>query len=533
MNLSSTISNFSISENDDDSSMSEIQVSRLQDEILQQSKCIEEFIHNSKQNEDSSALKVLKTLFSLFKSELSLNLTIRKVLVSERKKAGLSVSSIQSLFRSLHHSGFTNINTFEEIVTQMNQQYTEIEELVHQNKVLKKALKAEKHQNQSLSIQVSDFQKELIIKKKTQKENNHTIKSLTEKFDKSNVDIQNLNQEIIQKRDKILELEQINHDLQIKLQELETEKNSLQNQYDQDIHSSKAKAEESKMIFFNQVTNYQKEIESLKTKISEQQHQHEQEIADLHAQYLTDIEMIKKETNDKVNYLLNEKELLETNNKKEFESQKICLDSLRHSFVEKEAILNQQSEELISLKKSISGSENLNIELNKVNSILKNKLKKLTKQNKILNQQIKENSQNYTNQISTLKNTFENEKKKIESSILSKWQTKVQNVELSLHDIESVYEEQKTENKKLKEIIHKLSFNLQQEEAENAKLHAALQIKKLKKIDQKGVKQIKKLTTTKNSNGFTKRRMEFNQIEDNDISSFPLSVSISSSESDD
>ena len=216
----------------------------------------------------------------------------------------------------------------------MSQQLAEIDNLSHQNKVLKRALKGVKHENQNLSIQINDIQNELIIKKKTQKENNHTIKVLSEKFDKSNVDIQNLNQEIIQKRDKILELEQINHELQMKIQKLETEKASLQNQYEQDISSSKTKAEESKMIFFNHVTNYQKEIEALKIKITDQQHQHEQEIAnqqhqheqevaDLHAQYLTDIEMIKKETNDKVNYLLKEKDSFEANSKNEIESQKV------------------------------------------------------------------------------------------------------------------------------------------------------------------------------------------------------------------
>ena len=123
---------------------------------------------------------------------------------------------------------------------------------------------------------------------------------------------------------------------------------------------------------------------------------------------------------------------------------------------------------------------------------MKIKLRKLTKQNKVLLQQIQDNSQNYNNQINSLKTNFESEKKKIESSVLSKWQTKVQNVELSLHDIESVCEEQKTENKKLKDIIHKLSFNLQQEEAENAKLHAALQIKKLRKYDLKNTRLNKK-----------------------------------------
>ena len=277
-----------------------------------------------------------------------MNLTIRKVLVSERKKAGLSNQSIQSLFRSLRHSGFTNIKTFDEIVTQMNQQVSEIDDLLKQNKILKNALKSEKRENQNLYTQVTDLTNNISIKKKAQKENNQTIKMLTEKVDKANVDIQSLNQEIIQKRDKILELEQINHDLQMKLkdtqslnQELEKEKASLQTQYDQNVLASKTKADESRIIFFNQVTNYQKEIELLKTKIADQQEQHEQEVAELHAQYLTDIEMIKRETNEKVNSLIKEKETLEINSKKELESQKICLDSLRHSFLEKESIINQ------------------------------------------------------------------------------------------------------------------------------------------------------------------------------------------------
>lgn len=538
-NLSSTTSNFSFSDIDDESSISEIQVSRLQDEILQQSKCIEEFIQNSKQSDDSSAIKVLKTLFSLFKSELSLNLTIRKVLVSERKKAGLSNQSIQSLFRSLRHSGFTNIKTFNEIVTQMNQQVSEIDDLLKQNKILKNALKSEKRENQNLYTQVTDLTNNISIKKKAQKENNQTIKMLTEKVDKANVDIQSLNQEIIQKRDKILELEQINHDLQMKLkdtqslnQELEKEKASLQTQYDQNVLASKTKADESRIIFFNQVTNYQKEIELLKTKIADQQEQHEQEVAELHAQYLTDIEMIKRETNEKVNSLIKEKETLEINSKKELESQKICLDSLRHSFLEKESIINQQNEELISLKKSVLSTENFNTSLNEINSKLKNKLKRLTKQNKALQLDIKDKTQNYDDQISNLKTSFETEKKTIESSVVNKWQSKLQNFESSLRDIETVCEDQKAENKKLKEIIRKLSFNLQQEEAENAKLHSALQIKKIRNLDRKKTRHGK--TTLVSLNRITEnnqRGISVNQLDD--ISSMPLSASISSSLSED
>ena len=59
-------------------SLSDTEMSRIQDAILKESKDIEKFIKDSNQDEQTASLTVLKSLFELFKSELSINITLRQ-----------------------------------------------------------------------------------------------------------------------------------------------------------------------------------------------------------------------------------------------------------------------------------------------------------------------------------------------------------------------------------------------------------------------------------------------------------------------
>ena len=82
MNWDENYSDLSLSSVSKISNSSEAEMIHLQTQILQQSKEIENYIFNNDNSKtDKTSLAVLKSLFALFKSELSINLSFRKTLV--------------------------------------------------------------------------------------------------------------------------------------------------------------------------------------------------------------------------------------------------------------------------------------------------------------------------------------------------------------------------------------------------------------------------------------------------------------------
>ena len=65
----------------------DFEVSDLQDEILQQSRQIESYIAKKKHTAKDDSFQILLTLFSMFKSELSVNLALRRQLIAEKDRS--------------------------------------------------------------------------------------------------------------------------------------------------------------------------------------------------------------------------------------------------------------------------------------------------------------------------------------------------------------------------------------------------------------------------------------------------------------
>lgn len=470
------------SDADSDSSISDIQLTRLQDEILHQSKAVENFIKQSSQNEETSSLKVLKSLFSLFKSELSVNLSLREIVSSEKKKAGFYSKRISSFFEVLHEEGYTNLRKFEEIIDLIQQQNSHINHLTKKQKLCKTVLKEENQKGLMFQQRISELEERISIQNTNEEEQKILINNLTQKVNQLNSEIQNYNQEIIQKRDKILELEQIAHDLEMKIKEQEKERIDLVSHYESEISIQKSHLNESRMIFFNQVSSFQKEIAELKTMNSEQQKKFEHQTSEFNSQYFNDIEIIKKECHNKIMELAQEKESKENILKQEIDSQKVQIESFMKSLNENENLLKQKNFELQELNTKFINLENSEKQLKETNSNQQLKIKRFTKKQKIAQIQLSDTIENHDKEIQTVQANFELEKKRIISELENEWRLKFQNIEATLREMRKSNDEQKVENANLKELIRKLSFNLQQEEAENAKIYAALKVRRLKHV---------------------------------------------------
>ncbi|OHT01193.1 hypothetical protein TRFO_32083 [Tritrichomonas foetus] len=514
---------------DDDTSVSDLQVSHLQDEILQQSKGIEQFIRSTTKDEDNAPLSVLKSLFTLFKSELSVNLTLRKVLVEERKKAGLSNSRIQTLFHTLHREGFKDIKNFDEIVTVIKQQTAEINILMKNLKIFKKALREERHKNKHFAFHLSELEDEISVKQMNEEENSKKLSLFNEKVKKANNEIATLNHEIIIKRNKIIELEQtiheleqtihereknINeremtiHDLEMKVQEQLNHQKDIQNQYSQEISKIKTKSDDNKMIYFTQITSLQKELESLKSQLNQQQKHHEQEITDLHSQYFTDVELIKNELNEKIKSLQFEKEEIGNNRKDELENHQRYNETMRQTLSEKDNLSLSQSKEIMRLKAKIAELEKSDADSSLNNLTLQKKIKKLNKKIKVLQIKIKDSCIDHDNEIDQLKIACQKQITRNENSLNSSFQSKVNQLEVTIRELRTKNEEQKSEIGNLRELVRKLSFNLQQEEADNARLQATLHMKKYVEHSSPISLQINTKKRSRSKRGCNERKFE-------------------------
>ncbi|OHT15606.1 hypothetical protein TRFO_42434 [Tritrichomonas foetus] len=106
-------------ETEEFSSSSTQNVFKLQKEILAQSQSIEDYIktHHS-QLKSNESFSVLESLFTLFKSEVSMNLTLRKAILQERKiraNCEQEKSLVVSFFQELSRITNTPINSFEDV----------------------------------------------------------------------------------------------------------------------------------------------------------------------------------------------------------------------------------------------------------------------------------------------------------------------------------------------------------------------------------------------------------------------------------
>jgi DNA repair exonuclease SbcCD ATPase subunit len=110
------------------SSSLDADMSGLQNEILKRSRAIESFIAGPS-GDSEAALAVLKALFGLFKSELSVNLSLRQRIVKDRAISQKVRAEIDTFFTAVRESGYESGTDFTEIVRILKAQRAEVHQL--------------------------------------------------------------------------------------------------------------------------------------------------------------------------------------------------------------------------------------------------------------------------------------------------------------------------------------------------------------------------------------------------------------------
>ena len=467
MSISAASSSYvsSAAETDDDQSFSDMQVSQLQAEILQQSKDIEAFIKNSRKDDDSASLTVLKSLFVLFKSELSVNLKLRKLLVDERKKKSQCEVELKSFFHAVHKIGYQNINDLSTIVECLNEQDNQITNLLKSARQLKE----EKANSKKLILQISEMQKQQTMQLQSDNDKDKQMKMIEQELDMCKKNIEVLNMEVNEKTNKLRILEKNN-------QQLINENLYMKKMFEQDKVSKQNQNDETKTFFMNQIQTLQKNIQTLSNTLKQKEIEHQKALTELNAQNLIDIQSVKTEMNNTISSINREKEDLEENHKKEVERLMTQITNMNKEVSDNAKESEISKVELKVLQNKIDEFEIEKKELIQENNDLKKKFKKLIKKFKKIQYAVNDTEKAYKKQIESIHQDYNEKMRNSISNAEADWENKLSKAENRIKQLQCSIEEQKTEANTLREIIRKLSFNLQQEEAENARLKASFQM---------------------------------------------------------
>jgi hypothetical protein len=138
------------------SSCTAAEVHRLQDGILEQLKQIEQFINATDGTESSSSLPVLKTLFSLFKSELTVNLSLRQLLVEQKQTSESPNSAIDDFLQRVRELGYGNANDLMFVLAVLQSQSKRIRRLKKAGKSAAEQIRQNEETSERLQIQEAE-----------------------------------------------------------------------------------------------------------------------------------------------------------------------------------------------------------------------------------------------------------------------------------------------------------------------------------------------------------------------------------------
>lgn len=292
---------FSMGESTACSSYNPTEVSHLQNEILKQSQQIEKFIQADEEHEGDSSFVVLKSLFALFKSELSVNLTLRRLLVEEKKSTETMSQQIEEFFAEMQSLGFENINDFGEVIKLIQKQATKVRKF----RKLAKHFEAAVEQNSELTsavdtMRVEEADKAMQIASLTARldQSTRSNKEMTQKIEESNLEREKIEQSLDQLTNEMKAL-------QARINEMEQEKTFMTSKFT----GKKDKMKQKMADASEKVKLLQEQIENLKVI-------HEQEVAEVKNKYKT-----------KMNDLLQQRKEFQSESQKTIEQMKATLEA--------------------------------------------------------------------------------------------------------------------------------------------------------------------------------------------------------------
>lgn len=398
---------------DESFSFSEAEMSKMQDAILKESKQIEEYLSQQQKTDDISSMKALKTLFELFKSELTINISLRHTLLQQKK----ANNQLPELYRKLENIGITDINDIESLyyhIKNQNKTNVDLKNMNYQLKnYIKKMKKINLQENQKLSNEINEIQKKISLSEKNRNE-----------IFQENISIK---ETIKEKENKIDELTQENQSLKLSIN-MKDEKNKKSLK---ELKKQLLQSENSRNQMAEEISAIKKEFEEYKTKSAN---------------------IINFQANN--DSLLNDKKDNETNEKTIFINQ---LTEKIHFLENKEEELNKTiSNYKVKTKKILKQMIGLQTQIDEITQEHQNQISIIQKEHKKKREKMRKNINDFY-QAKLRENEF-TEKQQLET-------IRQQNFEITnIRDInrQLLYnlEKQETQNAKLETELQLLRCNI-------------------------------------------------------------------------
>ena len=506
--LSSVSSLDTRSETTASSVCSDMDMSSLQGEILRQSQAIESFIQNPGADRDS-AMAVLKSLFTLFKSELALNISLRKRIVREKRTNEKNLLEVEKFFKAIGELGFDSVSTFGDIVNVLNDLVTALKREAAKRKratELAAALETQtkekletmerRHSKERTKFQtriseilnekqelVSQFNSALKEKKAAEKDNvelcdNHQLEldEKDRKIEELQCDIRRRQNQKAGLREDIDELkkqlksakaetQRAKEELASVLEENEALKTDNRAQ-ERLLAEAKAKAEKSESFWKEQVTKAQEEADDLKRKNTAILEKERLKREEMEEQWSEEME----KQGEVFTTIENDMKKL----KRRCDKKATDVQVMKHRIQELEGLLAEMKAQLAQSREDLSTAKSACVDLQDEVDCQKAKVRELE------DQLVNRDEHN-----KKLKSRMKQQSKDTVQRIDSDWQVRLDEEHRKRAAAESALRESNDrytcEVQSLKDMIRKLTFNLEREEADNARLHAQLQMQTVKR----------------------------------------------------
>lgn len=491
----------------DASTYSEDELHKLQTEILRQSKEVEDYIRNEPNDNQSQRLKALKYLFTLFKTELSVNIGIRKALVEERNlndKINKRINDFLNDMRNITEKNPENLKQVLTVVHYLQKKKNKYRNLKKNSGSIIIENKELRRENEQYRINVAELEMEL-AHSTAQLDSNKRYMAQYTKYSRQNdtltyelnalqIEKQNLLQQIqIEANNlkntevKLADAVKKNSAYESQIARLTQELESIRSQF-LDAESKRGELEAMLLKYDSRPLSNQLSDISLMEKINKQNKiikQQRKTIDGYLNNLISDNAKIdqKDASSTKSSRLVEEKEMLIENRDEIIRDLTSKINDyhkeLQHSIKkinDLRDISNQYKEEIMSKDRKISKLEA------KLDVLKHQSESDITHSRSVYSKKLDQLNQTYENKMKLMKEEFErtlellkSESKTNEVNVREtaeeNYRYTIDQHELTERELRFKIEELIAENKVLKDQVKKLSCSLEKEEAELARLH--------------------------------------------------------------
>ena len=480
-----TESLFSLAESGAASSCNATEISQLQNEILKQSRQIQKFIQsNESAHGNDSSFVVLKSLFALFKSELSVNLALRKHLVDEKKLSESMEEQIEVFFSELREIGY-EAEDFAGVLALLKKQSSRMRKLTK----VAKQLNEETRRNDEMRLEEADRSVQ--------------IATLNAQLDQANTEIAVANK---QNRELSLQIEAASAErqrIEESVDKFAQEMRALQERIstvEQEKTQMAAKFAEKRDKMNLRMQDAGEKVELLTKQISELRAIHEQEVAD-----------VRRKCKAKVKEALRSRKDLQSETQKTVDELKASLESvmvgiredrqreaeeIREAHKEEmEAMRQRHQAELAhvsaEMEKARAAAEERNGQIGELKAMIsqmeversgdseaetasKQKFKRLMKKMQALKTELDRITEMHNAEMERVEKEREKKEEEIRASVEASYAAAINKYKLIERELGFQVNEQQIENKRLRDQLRQYSYILEKKEAQLAHLQTQL-----------------------------------------------------------